>query len=157
MSCNCCCNLTTSLGSVVSSKEGDAVSSLSEPFSCWKAQHCTNEICFSIGTLHLTHFFIKTAQTSQAHIWPQGWNKQLALRSEQTMHSSIWTRCKTVSLQIRHFLQRFAHKEQATIWLHGWNKVSRLLSEQTIHSFKITSLFFFFIFFFWIRADIKGC
>lgn len=46
-------------------------------------------ICW-IWALHCTHFFMRAAQLSQAHIWPHGRNNMPALRSEHTTHSSIY-------------------------------------------------------------------
>lgn len=55
----------------------------------FKPQQTTYGITRSICERHWTHFFIRAAQPSQAHMWPHGRNNTDAFLSEQTTHSSI--------------------------------------------------------------------
>lgn len=116
-------------------------------------QQTRKGIICSMADRHWTHFFMMGAQWSQATMWPQGLKKIEALRSEQTMHSSIWGKFEidfkfsrkiyiwltfsldeTVSRQIKHFLIREPHASHAITWPHGLKTVSRFCSEQRRHS-----------------------
>jgi len=53
-------------------------------------QHTTKGTMWSICARHWTHFFMRAAHPSHAHMCPQGLKSTEAFLSEHTTHSSIW-------------------------------------------------------------------
>lgn len=135
ISCNCCCSFCTSALTLVLSLSFCKTGMFPLAFP---PQHIMKGTLRSTTARHCTHFFIKLAQFSQAHIWPQGWKSTAAFLSEHTTHSSIFVLDWTCSLQMRHFFTRGEHKEHVAMWPHGPNRVSLFMSEHTIHSSKVS-------------------